>query len=167
VITVSEAPDDLTRFCETEWSRLVGMLSLYTGDNDLAEDLAQQAIEQACKHWRRLRKLDAPSAWLHRVARNVAHSHYRRRGAAARAAARHGIPADEVGETAEVLATRAAVQALPMREREAIIWRFYLGCSVRETAAGLGCPEGTVKTLVYRAINRLREAGLVEEAFDG
>ena len=82
-------------------------------------------------------------------------------------AARYGVQADEVGETAEVMATRAAVQALPMREREAIIWRFYLGCSVRETAAGLGCPEGTVKTLVYRAINRLREAGLVEEAFDG
>lgn len=164
---MAEAPDDLTRFCESEWSRLVGMLSLYTGDSDLAEDLAQQAIEQACRHWRRLRRLDAPSAWLHRVARNVAHSHYRRRRAAARASARHGIQADEIVETAEILATRAAVQALPMGEREAIIWRFYLGCSVRETAAGLGCPEGTVKTLVHRAIGRLREAGLVEEAFDG
>jgi RNA polymerase sigma factor (sigma-70 family) len=165
---VAGAPDDLTRFCESEWSRLVGMLGLYTGDRELAQDLAQQAVERTCKHWRRVRGLDAPDAWLHRVARNLAHSHFRRKRAEARAVGRHGIQNNDGGcETAEVLAMRAAVAALPLRERDVIIWRFYLGCSVRETAVGLGCPEGTVKTLASRAITRLRSAGLVEEAFDG
>jgi DNA-directed RNA polymerase specialized sigma24 family protein len=72
------APTDLTEFCEAEWPRLVGSLSLYTGDADLAEELAQEAVARVCRHWRRVRTMDAPAAWLHRVARNLAHSHFRR-----------------------------------------------------------------------------------------
>ena len=72
------APDELGAFCRAEWSRLVGALSLYTGDADLAEELAQEAVARVCRHWRKVRKMDAPAAWLHRVARNLAHSHYRR-----------------------------------------------------------------------------------------
>jgi RNA polymerase sigma factor (sigma-70 family) len=164
---VARAPDELTAFCEAEWPRLGGALSLYTGDRFLAEELAQDAVAQACRHWRRVQAMDAPAAWLQRVARNLAHSHFRRRRAATRATARHGLPTTDEVDDADVLATRAAVAALPSREREAIVWRFYLSYSVRETAVVMRCPEGTVKTLVHRAIKRLREAGLVEEAFDG
>jgi DNA-directed RNA polymerase specialized sigma24 family protein len=34
---------------------------------------------------------------------------------------------------------------------------------VRETASAMQCPEGTVKTLTYRAIALLREAGLLDD----
>ncbi len=55
------------------------------------------------------------------------------------------------------------VASLPPRERDAIVARFYLGMSVRETAEALECPEGTVKTLTHRAIAQLRDAGFVDE----
>jgi RNA polymerase sigma factor (sigma-70 family) len=162
------APADLNAFCEAEWPRLVGALSLYTGDPELAQDLAQETIARVCRHWPRVRRFDAPDAWAHRVARNLAHSDFRRLKAASRAAVRQGLPRSDVAETADVLAMRAAVAALPPRECEAIVARFFLGYSVRETAHALGCPEGTVKTHVHRAINHLREAGLIaEEALDG
>lgn len=160
-------PPDLVAFCESEWPRLVGALSLYTGDRDLAEELAQEAITRVCRHWPRVRDMDAPAKWLHRVGRNLAHSHYRRARAGARATARHGVTGDDVVDAADAVAVRTAVAALPWRERAAIVARFYLGYSVRETAAALGCPEGTVKTLVHRAVGRLRDAGLVEETIDG
>ncbi len=58
--------------------------------------------------------------------------------------------------------------ALPPRARDAVVLRFYVGCSVRETAEVLGCPEGTVKTITHRAVARLRAAGFVdEEILDG
>lgn len=156
------APPDLTAFCEAQWPRLVGALSLYTGDADLAEELAQEAVARVCRHWRRVRAMDAPDAWLHRVARNLAHSHFRRVGRGARAHAKL-TPEATAGAADDVIALRTAVASLPERERDAIVLRFYLGYSVRETAAALGCPEGTVKTLTRRAITRLRDSGYVDE----
>jgi len=156
------APTDLTAFCEAEWPRLVGALSLYTGDADLAEELAQEAVARACRHWRRVRTMDAPAAWLHRVARNLAHSHFRRARAGARAHERAGVDRDR-SEPDDAVTLRVVVASLPQRERDAIVARFYLGMSVRETAAALECPEGTVKTLTHRAIARLRDAGFVDE----
>jgi RNA polymerase sigma-70 factor (ECF subfamily) len=156
------APDDLTEFCGAEWPRLVGALSLYTGDAELAQDLAQEAVARLCREWRKVRRLDAPSAWLHRVARNLAHSHFRRAGVGRRAAEQMRPP-DVVHQTDDAVATRVVVAALPERERDALVLRYYLGYSVRETAEALGCPEGTVKTLTHRAITRLRDAGFVNE----
>lgn len=157
------APPDLEAFCQSEWPRLVGALSLYTGDRHLAEELAQDAIARACQHWWRVRTLDAPGAWLHRVAVNLAHSHFRRSRAAERARIRLG-PTDEHNPEAEdAVAVRLAVAALPSDERSAIVLRFYVGYSVRETAAILRCPEGTVKTRTRRAIGRLRASGFVDE----
>jgi RNA polymerase sigma-70 factor (ECF subfamily) len=161
------APADLVAFCEAEWPRLVGALSLYTGDADLAEELAQEAVARVCCHWRRVRTMDAPGAWLHRVARNLAHSHFRRVRAGKRASERTRAVGDDTTALDDAVALRATVAALPERERDAIVLRFYIGCSVKETAAALDVPEGTVKTLTHRAIGRLREAGLVDEEVIG
>jgi RNA polymerase sigma factor (sigma-70 family) len=156
------APADLTAFCEAEWPRLVGALSLYTGDAALAEELAQEAIARACSHWRRVRMMDAPGAWLHRVARNLAHSHARRARIGSRAHERARASESTPMEVDDAVALRLVIAGLPERERDAIVLRFYVGHSVRETAAMLGCPEGTVKTLTHRAIGRLRAAGIVD-----
>ena len=157
------APADLEAFCTAEWPRLVGALSLYTGDADVAEELAQDAIAKLCRHWRRVRQMDAPAAWLHRVARNLAHSHFRRARTGARATARAGARDEYVGPDADAVTLRLVVASLPERERDTIVARFYLGYSVRETAEALGIPEGTVKTITHRAIARLRDAGVVDE----
>lgn len=156
------APTDLTEFCEAEWPRLVGALSLYTGDADLAEELAQEAVARACRHWRKVRAMEAPAAWLHRVARNLAHSHFRRKRVGDRVNEKVAVT-DHVASAADAIAIRAVVAALPERERDAIVLRFYLGYSVRETAQELDVPEGTVKTLTHRAIGRMRDAGFVDE----
>ncbi len=155
-------PDDLTAFCTAEWPRLVGALSLYTGDADLAQDLAQEAVARLCREWRKVKRLDAPGAWLHRVARNLAHSHFRRLGVGRRAAERLGSPT-AVNDADDAVTTRVVVASLPERERDAIVLRYYVGYSVREVAEVLGVPEGTVKTLTHRAIGRLRDAGFVDE----
>jgi RNA polymerase sigma-70 factor, ECF subfamily len=78
---VSRAGDPRAEFCQTEYGRLVGTLTLYTSDPDLAAELAQEALARACRHWRRVRDMDEPGAWLYRVALNLANSTFARRRA--------------------------------------------------------------------------------------
>ena len=159
---------DLEQFCREQYPRLVAMLSLYCHDAAIAEDLAQETLERACASWPKVRGLDDPSAWTWRVARNLAHSAFRRRAAARRALARveaRARPADAPDLTTAVQ-LRAALGALPRRQREALILRYLDDRSVVETARAMGCAEGTVKALSAQGIAALRAAGQHEEKTD-
>lgn len=76
---------ELAAFCQAEHRRLVGALSLYCQDRQVAEELAQDALLRVVTHWHRVRRLDHPSAWVYRVAINLANSYLRRRLAERRA----------------------------------------------------------------------------------
>lgn len=53
---------------------------------------------------------------------------------------------------------RAALDALPAKEREAITTAFYGGYSYRQVAARLGEPEGTIKSRIRSGLQRLHAA---------
>ncbi len=155
----------LAEFCREEWPRLVGSLSLYVGSRELAEDLAQETLARVCGHWRRVATAESPSAWAHRVAFNLAKSHGRRTGAWTRAQAKIGAPpiASVDHDRAAALAVHDALRALPDVQRQALIMRYFVDLSVRDTAIAMRCPENTVKTHTRRALEALRAGGLVDE----
>ena len=158
-------PDEVGAFCRREWPRLVGSLSLFTGDGDLAEDLAQETLARVCRDWRKVSNLDSPGAWAHRVALNLARSHYRHRSVARRQSRRLGA-SNETNDpdTATAIAVRNAVTQLPVRQRTALVLRYFADLSVAETADAMRCPQGTVKTLTREAILALRRVGLITDA---
>ena len=146
---------------------MVASLTLYCGDRHLAEELAQEALARAWERWPDVSTMASPEAWTFATARNLARSRFRRRAAERRARRRlerERPPADP--DTAVGLAVRAAVAELPERQRATIVARYYLGYDVAATADLLGCAEGTVKAATSQALDRLRAAGLIDDADD-
>ena len=65
------------------------------------------------------------------------------------------LPQDQVAER-DSLASQ--LNRLGPRQRAVLVLRFYLDCSVEETARILGISEGTVKSQAARALEAIRRA---------
>ena len=66
--------------------------------------------------------------------------------------------ADKVEREQVLNAIDAEVQKLPTRQREAFLMRYWQDMDVAETAAAMGCSEGSVKTHCSRATHSLATA---------
>ena len=66
--------------------------------------------------------------------------------------------ADSVSRAQILLAIEAEVTQLPERQREAFLLRYWEELDVAETAAAMGCSEGSVKTHCSRAVHALAKA---------
>jgi RNA polymerase sigma-70 factor (ECF subfamily) len=66
--------------------------------------------------------------------------------------------ADSVSRAQTLLLIEGVVQDLPARQREAFLLRYWEEFDVAETAALMGCSEGSVKTHCSRAVHALAEA---------
>jgi len=159
LVIVDVTPD---AFCRRLHPKLVGALRLYLGRPDVAEELAQEALVRVIQNWPKVATMDHADAWTFRVAFNLANSRLRRVLAERRAQHRSG-PATTVHwnvDVAEVLAVRAAVAALPPRQREAVVLRYFGDLSVEQVAQAMSCRPGTVKAHLHQAVANLRTSGL-------
>jgi len=133
-----------------------------------AQEAAQDAFVKAYAALGRFRSGSPLRPWLMQIAvnesRNRLRAAGRREALALRAAAeRQSEGADPSPETALLTAERrrallAAVDGLREEDRLVISCRFFLDLSERETAQVLGWRQGTVKSRLSRALERLRTA---------
>jgi len=137
---------------------------LLTGDRVLAQDLTQDAFVKLLGHFQDLRNRDAFWWYLRRTIVNLSRSHFRRRQVERAYLRRQRPPetvaAPDVGERERI---RRALLKLRPEQRAAVVLRYYEDMTEAETAEVLGRPLGTVKSMVSRGIDRLREE-LTEDA---
>lgn len=136
---------------------------LLLGDPDEAEDVAQETFLRA---WRNLGRFDASrplSPWLLRIAVNLARNQRRSAGRYLAALIRNlqGEPPSLTNEEKSAQRIEAqqlwqAVQRLQLPDRQIVYLRYFLNLSVAETAETLQVAEGTVKSRLNRALNRMR-----------
>jgi RNA polymerase sigma-70 factor (sigma-E family) len=133
---------------------------LLTGDNELAEDITQDAFVKMAGRLGGLRNPDASVAYLRRTVVNLSRSHFRRkrveRSYLRREAGMHRV---ETVEGRDVLVADAlwnALQRLAYRQRCAVVLRFYEDLSEQQAADLLGCSVGALKALTNRAMEQLR-----------
>jgi RNA polymerase sigma-70 factor (ECF subfamily) len=140
------------------------LLRAFTVDSDTAEDLTQETFARLHRHAGAYRSRGAFVPFLKTVALNIGRSHLRRtRGVQL-------VSWDEVAEpiAADIVETvlargvlddlRAAIEALPTPQRDALLLRFFAGLTVDEIAVRLHCPPGTVKSRLHHGLRTLREA---------
>ena len=134
-------------------------LLLTAGDPHLAEDLVQQTLVAMYLAWPRIRRSAGPDGYAYRSLVNAL-TDQRRRAFWRRERATDDLPEpDPVPELPleERDAVRRALAALPAGMRAAVVLRHWVELDVAETAAALGCTQGTVKSQTARGLERMRE----------
>lgn len=137
------------RFVTT--SRLAFLL---TGDSDAADELAQEAFVRL---YRNIADVENPGGFLRTALVNLCHDHRRRRDTVKRHPPLPRPPSDPPDLPRELDATWRAVQALPERRRDAVVLHYYADLSVEEIARLLDTRPATVRSLLHRGRNALRE----------
>jgi RNA polymerase sigma-70 factor (ECF subfamily) len=127
-----------------------------------AEDVAQEALTKAYRNLRMLRHPDRFRAWLVRITWRLAIDHQR---SAKRRGNREWTPTAFASQDAsDVLASRErsarlweAIDALPEKLRLVTVLAGIEEHDIREVGLLLDLPEGTVKSRLFLARQRLRE----------
>ena len=133
---------------------------LLTGDRALAEDVVQDAFVKLAGRLAHLRDEAAFPAYLRRTVVNLCNSHYRRlrleRSYLKREQGSFRTETWPAGQEWRGDLWKA-LQALSARQRAAIVLRFYEDLSEHRVAEILRCRPGTVKSLVSRGLETLRQ----------
>ncbi len=154
------------------YHRRVYNLAAYLLDSpESAAEATQEAFIKAWTGLGRLREVGAFETWLYRIASNAIQDLRRRqRARSEEETVAHDAPAlalepdgdtggkpDEAAERAALgEAVRWAIQTLPEGQRTPIVMHHLQGMEVKEIAAALGLPQGTVLSRLARGREALR-----------
>jgi RNA polymerase sigma-70 factor (sigma-E family) len=163
------ADEAVTRLFTSHYRPLVRLAALLMRDSSAAEEVVQDAFVGLHRGWPRLRDPDRAVAYLRQSVVNRSRSAMRHRGVVDRFLRRQHTLGTEPSAEAQVLAAHgnaqllAALDALPARQREALVLRYYCDLSEAQTAAAMGISHGAVKSHTARGIAALRQ-GLPSQA---
>jgi RNA polymerase sigma-70 factor (sigma-E family) len=146
-------------FAEAARGRLRRTAYLMCGDWDQASDHVQEGLIRVYVAWPRLTRAGREYAYARKAVVSAFLDHARKRSSReVPGEADPHAPSDE--DVAESVTARAALMSalddLPARQRACVVLRYFEDLSVTDTAAMLGCSEGTVKSQTSRALVSLR-----------
>jgi len=152
----------VTELYSEHYRALVRLAAMLVRDTQTAEEVVQDAFVAMHGGWQRLRDNDKALAYLRQAVVNRSRSVLRHRAVIDKnmQKAPPDMPSAEHGALVllERHAVIAALRALPERQREAIVLRYYADLSEAEIAASMGISRGAVKSHTFRGMTALRAA---------
>ena len=138
--------DEFVAYFNARAQKLRTTAYLLCGDWHLAQDLTQLTFTKLYRVWRRIERQHSLDQYTHRVLLRAYLDERRRPW-------RREVPTEIIPPTAAApgsspddrMMLRAALEALPKRQRAALVLRFWEDMSVEQTADVLGCSTGTPK----------------------
>jgi RNA polymerase sigma-70 factor (sigma-E family) len=155
-----DATQAVTEIYSTHYRSLVRLAVLLVRDVATAEEVVQDSFVAMHSAWRRLRDSDKALSYLRQSVVNRSRSVLRHRVVVDRNAPKPApdMPSAEQGALSllERSAVISALRTLPLRQREALVLKYYADLSEAQIAATMGISQGAVKSHTARGMASLR-----------
>jgi len=171
-----KAPDAFATLYDHYYPRIFGYVLRRSANLEAAQDITSETFLKAlAKLWQFRWRNVSFSSWLYRIATNEVNQYFRKveykRSVSLEELQTQGFepisPHDPERETMEAqeelkqhqdfLEIQARIVHLPAKYQEVITLRFFEKKQIKEIAEILGKREGTIKSLLHRAVEKLRE----------
>jgi RNA polymerase sigma-70 factor (ECF subfamily) len=148
---------DADELFRTAYPKLAGWIRRLVDDDDTAHEIASEAFVRLLSRWT---KVESPQSYLYMIATNLVRDHWRKTERERRAMRSVGAvaEADIVTHPGQDVDVRNLIETLPGKLREPFLLHYYAGFPIREVAALLHRPEGTIKADLYAARAKLKTA---------
>ena len=150
-------------FYRREYPKMVAIAAAVAGNRSIAEDLAQEAMLRAHRHWDRISTYERPGAWVRRATINVSLSASKRASAdlrrVLRIAERPTLPEPDVTDDR----IWKAVAKLPGNQRAAIALHYLEDRPIDEIASILEVSNATARVHLHRGRQALAAVFGTEE----
>jgi RNA polymerase sigma-70 factor (sigma-E family) len=145
-------------FVRAQLGPLLGLATAMSGDPGLGEDLVQEVLLKAHRHWNKIDKLSSPPSYVRRMLVNEFVSWRRKWSRIVPTADVQLVDdrPDHASTHADHQALQTQLAGLPRRQRAALALRYFGGLSDTEIAEALGCEVTTVRAYISRGLAALR-----------
>ena len=155
-----DAARAVTEIYTTHYRSLVRLAVLLVRDVATAEEVVQDSFIAMHGAWRRLRDTEKALSYMRQSVVNRSRSVLRHRMVVDKNAPKPApdMPSAEQGALSllERSAVIAALRTLPLRQREALVLKFYADLSEAQIATAMGISRGAVKRHTARGVAALR-----------
>jgi RNA polymerase sigma-70 factor (ECF subfamily) len=176
VRAAQKAPDAFAELYDQYYPKIFGYVLRRTTNLEAAQDITSETFLKALRKLWQFRWRNVPfSSWLYRIATNEINQYFRKaeykKSISMEELQEQGFelisPHDPESELIEAqeklkqyqdfLEIQEKIVRLPAKYQEVIALRFFEQKQINEIAEILGKKEGTVKSLLHRAVEKLRE----------
>jgi RNA polymerase sigma-70 factor (sigma-E family) len=157
---VWDASEVVTEIYTMHYNQLVRLAVMLVHDVQTAEEVVQDSFEAMHLAWRRLRNTEKALSYLRQAIVNKSRSVLRHRKVVEMHPPKPAPDEQSAEHAALTLIERSAVtsalRSLPVRQREAVVLRYYGDFSEADIAKAMGISRGAVKSHTARAMASLK-----------
>ena len=166
-------PEAFAKLYDRYYPQIFGYALRRVADIETAQDITSEVFFKALKNLGHFRWRSIPfSSWLYRIASNQINDYFRKSKHKALSleelsdtfnASSPSVEAEvlqaeeELKKHQDFLILRKSISKLPIKYQEVITLRFFEKKQIKEIAQILEKPEGTIKALLHRGLEKLKE----------